>query len=170
MDFLAIDRFTGGGKEGAKFDAVVLWQPSFKVQIFIENPREWQLGWIMLVLKDMKDGLLSIGYGQNKWFGKATTKNEEFKISAISEIFLPGGLKLKTNDKFEGIFNTETFGLNELLDNADKPVDIWINEFNSILKDFKRGNNLAFKSDTYFGNDIFNLYPKEVNYENPESI
>ncbi len=160
MDFLAIDRFTGGRKEGAKFDALVLWQPSFKVRIFIENPKEWQLGWLILVLKELKDGLVSIGFGQNKWFGKATIENETIKLGAISDEFIPTGLKI--SNSFEGIFNIQTVELKELIDAADKPVEFWIREFHKILTDFIREDNLALSSDTYFKDDIPKLYPKEV--------
>jgi hypothetical protein len=31
LDFLAIDRFTGGGRDGAKFDAFASWNPSFTI-------------------------------------------------------------------------------------------------------------------------------------------
>lgn len=163
MDFLAIDRFTGGGKDSAKFDALVLWQPSFKASIFIENPKEWQMGWLMLVLKDINDGLASIGFGQNKWFGKATTENVIIKVGAISDLYIPDGLKIKANDSFEGIFNTKSIILNELIDAVDKPVDHWIKEFQRTLTDFRRDNDLILSSDTYFKDEIIVLYPKEVN-------
>jgi hypothetical protein len=38
QDFLAIDRFTGGGRDSAKFDAVALWKPKFRVRLRLENP------------------------------------------------------------------------------------------------------------------------------------
>jgi len=44
LDFLAIDRFTGGGADGAKFDALVLWQPQFKARLYLENPQEFMPG------------------------------------------------------------------------------------------------------------------------------
>src|SRR5690606_29540985 len=110
MDFLAIDRFTGGGKEGAKFDALILWQSAFKIRIFIENVENWSLGCIMLVLKDIKDGFLSFGGGENKWFGKAIIENGEIKFGVVAEEFLPSGLEMTDSSK-KGNFFTQTLTL-----------------------------------------------------------
>ncbi|MEM2146241.1 MAG: RAMP superfamily CRISPR-associated protein, partial [Candidatus Jordarchaeaceae archaeon] len=158
MDFLAIDRFTGGGKEGAKFDAMVLWQPAFKVQILLENPKDWQLGWLFLVLKDLREGLSSVGFGQNKWFGKTTIKDGKIKIGTISGAFAP----LKIDDYHEGIFKTRTWSFEELLKEPEKPVDSWIQEFHKKLLGFKRDKGMVPSSDTYFGKDVEKLYPREV--------
>lgn len=63
LDFLAIDRFTGGGRDSAKLNAVVLWKPRFSVSLFLENPEPWELGWLALVLRDLNDGLATVGFG-----------------------------------------------------------------------------------------------------------
>lgn len=163
MDFLAIDRFTGGSKEGAKFNARILWKPDFKVCIFLENPEEWELGWLMLVLKDMSDGFLSVGSGRNKWFGDVKIKDERIKFGVISDRFVPGGLTMETSDSFEGIFRTVRWDFKELIDEPRKPLELWITEFHNVLKSFKRRHyGLRPSSDTYFDGVIENLYPKEV--------
>ena len=43
LDFIAIDRFTGGGIVGAKFDALALWKPDFIFKLFLEirNHGNW---------------------------------------------------------------------------------------------------------------------------------
>ena len=71
QDFLAIDRFTGGGRDGAKFDAVGLWRPAFTARLRLENPQAWELGWLALVLRDLAEGWLSVGFGrrQGLWPG-----------------------------------------------------------------------------------------------------
>ncbi|GAB6163957.1 hypothetical protein JCM12298_31170 [Desulfothermus naphthae] len=160
MDFLAIDRFTGGGKEGAKFDAIVLWQPKFRLRIFIENPKEWQLGWLMLVMKDLKEGLVSFGFGKNKWFGKATVEDEKIKVGAISNAFIPQGLK--KGDSYEGIFNIQILKLKDLTKNNSNSVELWIKEFHKVLSNLKRKEDFIPASDTYFKKDVFELYPREV--------
>lgn len=53
-DFLAIDRFTGGGAESYKFDAVEVWKPRFEVRLRLENPADWELGWLLLTLRDLQ--------------------------------------------------------------------------------------------------------------------
>ncbi|MBN2001742.1 MAG: hypothetical protein JXA21_00180 [Anaerolineae bacterium] len=70
QDFLAIDRFTGGGRDGAKFDALALWKPTFTARLLLENPRDWELGWLALVLRDLAEGWLTVGFGAAKGFGK----------------------------------------------------------------------------------------------------
>jgi len=159
MDFVAIDRFTGGAKEGAKFNALVLWQPAFKVSILLENPEEWQLGWLLLVLRDLKEGLMSVGFGQNKWFGKAETKDEKIKIGTISDAHTPTGLQMNDNN-YEGVFKTKTWNLSDLEKEPEKPIETWVQKFNEKIEEFKRSEPL--KSDTYFRDDTFELYPKEV--------
>lgn len=162
MDFLAIDRFTGGGREGAKFDAEVLWKPDFKIRIFLENPKEWELGWLMLLLKDLDDGLLSVGFGQNKWFGNAKIENERIKFGVISDGFVPNGLTMKADNSLEGVFRTAIWNFKEMIAEPDEPMELWIKEFHNALKSFRRGNSLRPFSDTYFDGVIENLYPKEV--------
>jgi hypothetical protein len=79
LDFLAIDRFTGGGKGGAKFDALGLWQPGFSVRMQVENPEAWELGWLALVLRDLAEGMFPVGFGGAKGFGR--TKIESFCVN-----------------------------------------------------------------------------------------
>ncbi|WXG41608.1 MAG: RAMP superfamily CRISPR-associated protein [Candidatus Freyarchaeum deiterrae] len=160
MDFLAIDRFTGGGREGAKFDALALWQPTFKVSMLLENPKEWQLGWLLLVLRDLKEGLFSVGFGQNKWFGKTITKDEKIKIGTITNEYIPTGLKM--NNSFDGFFNTRIWNFEELTTEPKKPVESWIKEFHNELQKFTRVKGMVPSSDTYFKEDIDKLYPREV--------
>ncbi|HHU32616.1 MAG TPA: hypothetical protein GXZ50_08160 [Clostridia bacterium] len=160
LDFLAIDRFTGGGKEGAKFDALVLWQPAFRIRIFVENVENWSLGWLMLVLKDVKEGFLSFGGGENKWFGKAMIKDVGIKVGVVAEEFLPSGLKM--TDSKEGIFFTQKLTLDGLFKNAGHVVNRWIQDFHFVLTEFKREENFSLKTDTYFNNDLEKNYPKEV--------
>ncbi len=73
QDFLAIDRFTGGGRDSAKFDAVALWRPAFTARLRLDNPRAWELGWLALVLRDLAEGWLTVGFGRAKGFGQVTT-------------------------------------------------------------------------------------------------
>ncbi|HPD41053.1 MAG TPA: RAMP superfamily CRISPR-associated protein [Anaerolineae bacterium] len=70
QDFLAIDRFTGGGRDGAKFDAAALWRPTFTVRLRLENPWDWEVGWLALTLRDLAEGWLTVGFGAAKGFGQ----------------------------------------------------------------------------------------------------
>ncbi len=80
IDFVAIDRFTGGAAEGAKFDAYALWQPCFKTRLYLEAPVQWELGWLLMLLRDMQDGLVPMGFGAAKGFGQVKLANIEWQF------------------------------------------------------------------------------------------
>ena len=92
-DFVAIDRFTGGARDKAKFDAVTAIKPTFKVRIHLENPKKWELGWLVLTLRDLKEGLLPIGFGAAKGFGQVCVDNYQFTHGFISESDFLGDVK-----------------------------------------------------------------------------
>lgn len=70
--FLAIDRFTGGGKKHAKYDAMPLYDVAFKdCRIIIEDFSAWQLGLLSLTFKDLIQSDMRLGFGTRKGFGRA---------------------------------------------------------------------------------------------------
>jgi CRISPR/Cas system CSM-associated protein Csm3 (group 7 of RAMP superfamily) len=85
LDFLAIDRFTGGGRDAAKFDAAVLWKPKFRVRLLLENPQPWELGWLALVLRDLHDGLITVGFGAAKGFGECQIEDEKLTFGFLTD-------------------------------------------------------------------------------------
>ena len=67
QEFVAIDRFHGGGKDGAKFDATHFESPEFKGAITFSPRMEnkglnWGKGLLALVLRDLQE------CGSNLWF------------------------------------------------------------------------------------------------------
>ena len=59
-----IDRFTGGAYETALFNEQPIWdngQSQVKVQLSLRNPRDHEIGLLLLVLKDMWTGDLPVG-------------------------------------------------------------------------------------------------------------
>lgn len=78
---VAIDRFTGGTVQGALYDLEVLVKGIFKTSIDIRNFERWQLGLIGLVLRDMEDGLIRIGFGKSRGFGRIKAKIIKFRVS-----------------------------------------------------------------------------------------
>ncbi len=162
-DFLAIDRFTGGGKEGAKFDAISLWKPAFNVKITLQNPKEWQLGWLFLLFKDLEDGLYNIGFGSNKGFGEVEIKEGVIEIRSIkNELF-----SLKINSNRKGIYNTVSFDFHEF--DSSTTINNWIDKFNQEVVDFQRSNKEFMEKieeneirDIYFADNIYEFYSEEV--------
>jgi CRISPR/Cas system CSM-associated protein Csm3 (group 7 of RAMP superfamily) len=168
LDFLAIDRFTGGGKEGAKFDALALWQPTFSVPLHLENPAVWELGWLMLVLRDMQDEMLTVGFGGVKGFGRARLESLTMHYGFISDDDFPvvgsGNLISEYPLHDCGLYRVITW---DTRDNAQRErlgtlAQSWVDEFNKTWKELKRPPDLHLKKDTYFDGDVPKLYEKEA--------
>ncbi|MDD4273329.1 MAG: TIGR03986 family CRISPR-associated RAMP protein [Desulfobacter postgatei] len=74
QDFVAIDRFHGGGADGAKFKAKYSLSPVFKSSISISNrigedELSWRKGLLSLLFRDLADGDIYLGFGMNKGYG-----------------------------------------------------------------------------------------------------
>ncbi len=162
MDFLAIDRFTGGGAEGAKFDALALWKPAFQLRLHLENPEPWELGWLALVLRDLQEGWLTVGFGAAKGFGRVKLEDLEFTLGYLTPNDLEGlGLKA-TGKRNEGktIYTELSFSLEQ--------TQLWVEQFRRKVSGFHRGEDRLpeLKEDSYFGQDqdldLTKLYRSEV--------
>lgn len=168
LDFLAIDRFTGGGRDSAKFDAVVLWRPQFSVRILLENPEPWELGWLALVLRDLHEGLFTVGFGRAKGFGHCTIvapaltlgmlHNDDFPASALLEEQAVQEKQQAATQRLlaaargsSGVYQTlaSTSGAQ-----ADwlALADGWVRSFNQQVKDYRRPDSFELVNDSYFDN------------------
>lgn len=164
LDFVAIDRFTGGAAEKFKFDALALWKPAFSLNIFLENPRPWELGWLALVLRDMEEGWLRVGMGASKGFGQVELIDLKMKMGYLHLDDLKG-FELDTKGQRESSIYTEL-----LISLQD--AEPWITAFNNIIEGnedidaFERGDGKKqlplFLKDTYYNGSIDRLYPCEV--------
>lgn len=150
LDFLAVDRFTGGGAEHLKFDALVLWQPAFNVRLRLENPQPWELGWLTLVLRDLAEGWLRVGFGAAKGFGQVMV--EDAKV--IKGELVPGKAPAGNT-----IFSITEWSLGDaaLLDKQKA----WVEDFHDRLGETAHyRDDLPLPADTYFGN-VADLYKVE---------
>ncbi len=82
-DGIAIDRLTGG--TAAKYDFEVLTNGNFETSIDVRNFEFWQLGLLGLVLRDMEDGLIRIGFGKSRGLGKIKITINDFKIISYNK-------------------------------------------------------------------------------------
>jgi len=167
LDFLAIDRFTGGGRDGAKFDAVALWRPEFSVRLHLENPADWELGWLLLTLRDMTEGLVPIGFGAAKGFGQAKIDKFTLKYGFISDDDFSGTAAIAQTklEPTSGLYRVLTWETNFTSPDVEflKIANDWVTEFNKKVKDFERKDpRLQLKRDNYFDGDIPKLYGKEA--------
>jgi CRISPR/Cas system CSM-associated protein Csm3 (group 7 of RAMP superfamily) len=158
LDFLAIDRFTGGGADGAKFDALALWKPSFTLRLYLENPVPWELGWLALVLRDLQAGWLTAGFGAAKGFGQVKLENLQCTLGYLSPEDVQD-LGLAAGGERDGTVYTEM------------PVSLaqaqpWVDQFREMVAQFSRHDGAlpGLGCDSYFGHepDLARLYPKEV--------
>lgn len=160
LDFLAIDRFTGGGKAGAKFDAIVPWKPVFKVRLHLENPRQWELGWLALVLRDLDDHMLTFGFGRGKGFGRAGMTAFHAQIGCLTapdwqELL---GQSMLPDTTPAGLYQCITRGTTAWHSMAQA----WVHAFGEQCRDFRRQEKLSLKRDTYFDAHLATLYNKEA--------
>ncbi len=156
FDFLAIDRFTGGGKDGAKFDAIALWRPAFTLRLYLENPQEWELGWLALVLRDMEEGWLSVGFGAAKGFGQVRLQNWTATFGYLTPEDLPAGLNAPDTPDESGLFKTMILqgGTKDWQTIAQR----WVGKFQEEVHEFERTKLPPLKTDSYFG-EVEALYP-----------
>jgi CRISPR/Cas system CSM-associated protein Csm3 (group 7 of RAMP superfamily) len=179
QDFLAIDRFTGGGLEGAKFDALGLYAPRFRVTMHFENPAPWELGWLTLVLRDFRDELVTFGFGAAKGYGLAKAESFEVKLGFITADDIPLAQKKDetpqalqarkdalaatvTQDR-ESLyavlrFEEPSFAANKLL------LEDWVAVFNKQVENFHRNPEKLPSpvSDTYLNGKLPELYPLDA--------
>lgn len=76
QEFVAIDRFTGGGAEKKKFDAASVWRPVLAGELSIDlgaldraGAGIWGLGLLALTLRDLIEGDIPLGFGSAKGYG-----------------------------------------------------------------------------------------------------
>jgi len=156
FDFLAIDRFTGGGKDGAKFDALALWKPAFTLRLYLENPQEWELGWLALVLRDLEEGWLSVGFGAAKGFGRVRLQDWTATFGYLMPEDLPAGLDAPDIPDESGLFKTTILqgGTKDWQTIAQR----WAGKFQEEVHGFERTKLPPLKTDSYFGK-VNRLYP-----------
>lgn len=79
-DGIAIDRFTGGGVDGLKFDYQVAMGGTFLGRLEIHNPERWQLGLLSHLQSDIADELAYLGAGSARGLGRFEL---EFKSARV---------------------------------------------------------------------------------------
>lgn len=67
---IAIDRFTGGVKQGALYSYTALASgATFTTQVTLQNVEFWQLGLLALVCREMNEGRIRLGSGTRRGLG-----------------------------------------------------------------------------------------------------
>lgn len=175
FDFLAIDRFTGGGRDSAKFDAVALWRPAFRVRLRLENAAAWELGWLLLTLRDLHEGWATIGFGAAKGFGATKISQWEASLGYLHDDDFPVSEKLDKNlyllhtkNQDDAIWQVLSVTAHDDTALWHVLANDWVSTFNTVVDKFERVQNSdchvpPLKKDSYFGEGkLTELYPVEV--------
>lgn len=188
LDFVAIDRFTGGGRDSAKFDALALWQPAFECRLRLDNPAAWELGWLLLALRDLDEGVTTIGWGAAKGFGQVDIEQWEAKLGFLHESDFPdaGNLSGKAItsanlSRTDGLWRVASVGKGDSELQGQEGwralAKAWVAAFKEQVDSFSRipltgkrtedtnlagvlGASLSEGTDSYFG-AVETLYRKE---------
>ena len=83
QDFVAIDRFTGGAADRAKFDATYADQPTLKTKLVLDldGLERQDVALLALSLRDVCQGRVSFGFGAGKGYGEANGAFTSFACS-----------------------------------------------------------------------------------------
>lgn len=155
QDFLAIDRFTGGGQEGAKFDAAPLVDAKFTGRFTLHSPQGWELGWLALVLRDLCDGQIRLGFGAAKGYGLVRAKEMVWQLGTLTSSDFPGSVELLAGGVYSGIHLVATRTMAEM---APQLQD-WLTEFLALRdSSLTRMESNPPQADTFFGRPAENLY------------
>ncbi len=84
-DHVAIDRFTGGAREGALFQDLCLKEGhQLQMRVRIINFEIWQLGLLAYVLRDMEQGRVPLGGGVSKGYGSVNASIWNLRVRYAS--------------------------------------------------------------------------------------
>lgn len=165
QDFLAIDPFTGGGKDGAKFDAAPLVGSAFKGQIILHDPHPWELGWLALVLRDLAEGHMTVGFGRAKGYGQMSLRSVSWQAGFIHA----DDLGFLTFDNVEtvrqGAYQVLTAAADGWLPSTwQADAQGWVDAF---LEQIETGYSLSKHwkrpaQDTFFDTSLESLYGKST--------
>jgi len=93
QQFVAIDRFTGGGADEKKFDAQSSYRPTLSGELRLDLQRllwaeagPWTIALLALTIRDLIEGDVGLGFGAAKGYGAARSSIEEFRKPRDSKV------------------------------------------------------------------------------------
>lgn len=88
QEFVAIDRFTGGGVERLKFSAQPAIDPHFsgRIELDLARSEPWMIGLLALVLRDLCEGDLNFGFGAAKGYGAAVGLIADWRLHGLERL------------------------------------------------------------------------------------
>ena len=86
QEFLAIDRFTGGGADGLKFNGESVYQPTLSGTLSVSQEEPWMLGFLCLLLRDLAEGDVPMGFGVSKGYGDCRAHFDWQRLGRAEEL------------------------------------------------------------------------------------
>lgn len=88
QEFVAIDRWTGGGAGGLKFDALSVYRPVLTGRMTVDVSRidPWALGLLALTLRDLMEGDIPLGFGAARGYGACIANIERVTVSSLDSL------------------------------------------------------------------------------------
>lgn len=80
IENVAIDRFTGGSLEAAKFNVEVATAVNLSGRIIMKNIEKWQAGLLVFLMRDWMMGDIRIGFGKMKGYGRCKINLKKIKL------------------------------------------------------------------------------------------
>jgi len=105
IENVAIDRFTGGGLEGAKFNTEVATKVNLKGRIILKKLTQEQTALIAFTLRDWLEGDIRLGFGKMKGYGRCKIQLDKINLCAKDDNWL----KKRIEDGWgkKGFYNTK---------------------------------------------------------------
>ncbi|MEK6320454.1 MAG: RAMP superfamily CRISPR-associated protein [Acidobacteriota bacterium] len=92
QEFVAVDRFTGGGAKGLKFNATAAYHPTLTGYVSLDLTAlqravtgAWALGLLALTLRDLLEGDVRLGFGAAKGYGALRASVESVSVPEWSD-------------------------------------------------------------------------------------
>lgn len=153
-DLVGIDRLTGGASGGAKFDlTAVCAGAEFETKIYLRNFECWQLGAVFILLEDMKDKYIRLGYGTTRGFGDITCNFDQVSITRIGRVNKDqkkiAGLGKILGDGSYGTFEDDFLTLNSLPEPEVKGIrTVWRFDKDNFIESLKSAAAAEFVKRT----------------------
>jgi len=84
VDMVAINRFSGGAMEQAKFNARVITDGKFSFDIVMRDVKDDDLKLLFFLLRDFSDGFIPLGFGTRKGWGDVSDVKVSGKLIKLS--------------------------------------------------------------------------------------
>ena len=103
QEFVAIDRFTGGVADKLKFNAEGAYRPMLRGTLSLNLARvsrshqpqqdnaymhtdPWTIGLMALVIRDLIEGDIPLGFGASKGYGASTARIHALRVSGLDAV------------------------------------------------------------------------------------